>query len=86
MDECQLEVHRSLVKWKMFKEEAEAKAFKKENAGWSEIGHSDKGYYIGKSIASDLVTQAVDEAGKFYKLNVPLGADYIYGRNWGQCH
>lgn len=85
-DECQLEVHKSLVKWKMFKEEAEAKAFKKENAGWSEIGHSKKGYYIGKSIASDLITQAVDEAGKFYKLNVPLGADFIYGRTWGECH
>lgn len=85
-DECQLEMHKSLIKWKLFKTEEEAKEFKKVNLGWSEIGHSAKGYYIGYCEAGRLIQEAVKETSAYYKLNVTLAADYILGRNWGECH
>lgn len=85
-DEAQLEMHKSLIKWKMFATEDEAKAFKSENAGWSEIGHSEKGYYIGWCEAGEMIQEAVKQASRYYKLNVTLAADYILGRNWKECH
>lgn len=86
MDEAQIEVHKSFIKWKVFATEAEAKEFKKENAGWSEIGHSDKGHYIGWCRVGELIQQAVKQTSEYYKLNVTLSADYILGRNWAECH
>lgn len=85
-DEAQLEMHKSLVKWKLFQTEEEAKAFKAENPGWSEVGHSTKGYYVGWCEAGKLIQEAVVETSRYYKLNVTLSADYILGRNWAECH
>lgn len=85
-DEAQLEMHKSLVKWKLFQTEEEAKAFKAENPGWSEVGHSAKGYYVGWCEAGKLIQEAVVETSRYYKLNVTLSADYILGRNWAECH
>lgn len=85
-DEAQLEVSKSLVKWKMFKSEDEAKEFKKSNPSWSDIGHSPKGYYVGWCRAGELAVEAVTEAGKYYKLNVELTAGYMLGVNWATCH
>lgn len=86
MDEAQLEMHKSLVTWKVFKTEEEAKEFKKVNEGWSEIGHTDKGYYVGYCKAGELIQKAVKMTSESYKLNVTLAADYILGRNWAECH
>lgn len=100
LDEAQMEMHKSLVKWKMWKLEgehdekspevkaikAEIAEFKAANSGWSEIGHSDKGYYIGYCEAGRLIQEAVKETSEYYKLNVSLSADYILGRNWAECH
>jgi DNA polymerase I-like protein with 3'-5' exonuclease and polymerase domains len=85
-DEAQIEVHKSLIKWKVFAAEEDAKLFKRDNPGWSEIGHSDKGFYIGWCKVGELIQQAVKETSRYYKLNVDLSADYILGRNWGECH
>ena len=85
-DEAQLEVHKSFIKWKIFNTEEEAREFKKLNSGWSEIGHSDKGYYVGRCKAGEMIQAAVKQTSKFYKLNVTLSADYILGRNWAECH
>lgn len=85
-DEQQLEVHKSLIKWKVFETESEAAEFKKNNAGWSEIGHSDKGYYIGWCVVGSMITESVLECSRHFKLNIDLGAEYILGRNWGDCH
>jgi hypothetical protein len=87
-DEAQVELHKSLVKWKLFKTEDEAKEFKKvdEAKVWSAIGHSDKGWYVGKSIVADLAVEAANETSTMYELNVPLGIEFIFGRNWGECH
>ena len=85
-DESNLEVHKSLIKWKTFEKEEDAKAFKKENPTWSEIGHSDKGFYLGYCKAGELASLAVKQSGEYYKLNVTLSADYMLGRNWAETH
>lgn len=86
MDEAQLEVHKSFIKWKMFSTEEEAKEFKKDNPTWSEIGYSEKGYYVGWCKSGELIQEAVKQTSRYYKLNVTLSADYILGRNWAECH
>lgn len=100
-DEAQVEVSRSLVKMKSFpfeegnkESEKAAKAladsYKKEMEAtgeiWSNVGHTDKVYYVGYTLAGDLAIQAVREAGQYYKLNVELSAGYDLGTNWATCH
>ncbi len=86
-DEAQLEVKKADVKFKKFADEAEAKAFKDpEGKLWSEIIHSDKGYFRGYNRAGELATLSVVEAGKYYKLDVELSAGYCIGNNWAECH
>ena len=85
-DEAQLEVTKGLVKFKLFKTEEEAKAFRKENPEWGEIAHTEKGYYSAYSEAGVLAVESVIEAGRYYKLNVDLSAGYIVHKNWYGCH
>jgi DNA polymerase I-like protein with 3'-5' exonuclease and polymerase domains len=85
-DEAQLETAKSLVKWKMFKTEGDAKDWKSKNEGWSAIGHSERGYYVAKSIVTDLVEAAVTATSEHFGLKVPLAVEYIAGRNWAECH
>lgn len=96
-DEAQLEVTKASVKWKVFKIadyededkcKAAAKAFKAEQTDkvWSDIGHTDKVYYVGYNRAGELATLAVKQAGEYYKLNVELTAGYMLGQNWASCH
>ena len=86
LDEAQSELSKDLVKFKMFATESEAKEFKKENKDWSDVAHTDKGYYCAYSVPCILATQSVKEAGEYYKLNVELTAGYIVHRNWFGCH
>ena len=88
MDESQLEVAREQVTWKMFAAEEDAKAFKASQTDkiWSDVGHTDKGYYVGYCRAGELAVEAVNEAGKYYKLNVDLTAGYMLGNSWATCH
>jgi len=86
-DEAQMEVTKSLVDWKIFKEEDEAIAFKKSSTdNWSEVGHIGDKYFVGKSVISDLLLEAVDETTAKLKLNIPLGVEFIYGDSWATCH
>ena len=85
-DEAQLELSKSLVKFKVFKTEEEAKAFRANNLDWSEVAHTDKCWYSAYSLPGVLATQAVKEAGEYYKLNVELTAGYIIHKNWFGCH
>lgn len=85
-DEAQLEISRTLVKWKKFDSEAECKAFKDESKVWSDPVHNDRGWYRGYVLAGELATKAVREAGKYYKLNVELSAGYMLGTDWASCH
>lgn len=88
MDEAQLEVSKSLVKFKMFPTKEECQAFKDvQPVVWSDIKESPKGgYYVAYSRAGELATIAVQQAGEYYKLNVPLTAGYVVGSNWKMCH
>jgi len=70
----------------MFKTEQEGKDFRCENPAWGELGHTDKGWYCAYSLVGVLATEAVKEAGEYYKLNVELTAGYIINRNWFGCH
>ncbi len=53
---------------------------------WSDIGETNKGYYIGYHRAGELAVEAVREAGEYYNLNVDLTAGYSVGKNWADCH
>lgn len=100
-DEAQVEVSKKLItQWKLFpvanwKDEDEVKAaekackaFKAEQTDklWSEVGHTDKGYFVGYCRAGELASQAVTMAGEYYKLNVSLTAGYNIGRTWAETH
>jgi len=102
LDESQLEVNRSLVKFKTFpyvkgdnesEKQAKQKAneWKKEQEEttqkcFSDVGHTDKCYYVGYCLAGELAIQSVLEAGQYYKLNVDLTAGYMLGTDWASCH
>lgn len=87
-DEAQLEVKQSMVKFKTFETEEEAKEFKENQTNiWSDIKPSPKGgFYIAYCRAGELASMSVKEAGEYYKLNVELTAGYMLGRNWKDCH
>ena len=87
-DESQLEVSKSLVKFKTFPTKEECQAFKdNQDTIWSDIKESPKGgFYVGYSRAGELAALAVQQAGDYYKLNVPLTAGYVIGHNWKMCH
>lgn len=85
-DECQAEVTKDLVKFKMFKTEEEAKAFRKDNPTWGEVSHTPKGYYCAYSDVGVLAVESVKESGEYYNLNVELTAGYIIHKNWAGCH
>ncbi len=54
---------------------------------WANVHESPKGgFYSAYSLAGELASKAVHEAGKYYKLNVDLTAGYDVGSNWAQCH
>lgn len=87
MDESQLEVNRESVKFKLFDTEEEAKAFQIEGKKLSDVGHAPNGkYFRAYNRAGELACKAVNMAGEHYKLNIPLTAGYILGRNWAECH
>lgn len=90
-DEAQLEVHKSLVKWKVHTDKeviVELKTQLENETGqkWSDVGHVGDKYYIGYCKAGELAVESVHEAGKYYGLNVDLTAGYMLGTNWASCH
>jgi hypothetical protein len=72
----------------MFNSEEEAKEFKlsQTDKAWSDVGHTEKGYYVGYCRAGELAVESVAEAGQYYKLNVELTAGYMLGNSWATCH
>ena len=96
-DEGQFEISKSLVKWKKFATEEDAKAFQKEQKAlgvyWSEPVHSEgKGgshstcVYAAYSDATQIVWESVNKVSKDLKLNVPLAIEFVFGMDWKQCH
>jgi DNA polymerase I-like protein with 3'-5' exonuclease and polymerase domains len=99
-DEFQDEVSKAFVKFKIFPvldwnnqedvkaAEDMAKTFKNAQTDkiWSDIGHSNKGYYVAYSRVGEIASLSANKAGEYYNLNVKLTAGYIIGRNWAECH
>lgn len=101
MDEAQIEVTNDLIIKKFFpvteweyKDDKpfssmvlqQIKDFCIENVGWSTPHQTSDGYELSYSIVGALALQAVAQAGQYYKLNVPLTAEYAVGVNWRDCH
>lgn len=101
-DECQIEITPDLITHKMFPVTEweydkkgnpfssvvlqQIKDFCVENVGWSTPHQTSEGYELSYSIVGALALQAVGQAGQYYKLNVPLTAEYAVGANWRDCH
>lgn len=86
-DEAQGEVDKASVKFKMFKTEEEAIEFKKEQSEvWSDVQHTDKGWFVAYCRQGELIAKAVELVNRDFNLNVPLEAGYVLGRNWKDCH
>ena len=91
-DEAQIEVTKDLVKFKRFATKEECQQFRKEQRTatgmiWSEEHESPKGgWFVAYSKPGELVVKAVEETTQYYKLKVPLSADYVVGTGWDNCH
>lgn len=87
MDEAQGEVNKESVKFKMFSSEDEATAFKAaQHQVWSDVQHTDKGWFVAYCPQGEMIAKAVELVNRDFKLNVPLDAGYVIGRNWNETH
>lgn len=86
MDEAQIEVTNDLISFYVFDTKEEALAYKQQNPATTDIHEQGGKYTVGYSIVGDLALQAVAQAGEYYKLNVPLTAEYAIGSCWRDCH
>lgn len=92
MDEAQNELSKGLVKWQKFATKAEAKAYQAEQKAqgiyWSEPTHErpDGSVFLGYSDVSQIIWDSVNKVSKDLKLNVPLAIEFVYGKNWNDCH
>ena len=89
-DEAQLAVNPKLLSFKTFDTEEEAKIFvnenKIENYSISTISHGKKYYVCMPNDVSKAIEDGVKQASELLKLNVPLGIEWVVGKNWSQCH
>lgn len=85
-DEAQFEVTKDLIKWKKFADKESCSTFIKDNNEWLGPVKSERGYFAGYSVISDIVKEAVELTNKHYKLNVPMAVDPQFGTNWAECH
>lgn len=88
-DECDLFVNPNLFEIVRFTSKQEALDYV---SGWdqdqlSAIGHNNDTWYICKpNVVSKAITQSMQEIEELLKIKVPMGYDYMVGRNWAQCH
>jgi hypothetical protein len=90
-DENQLLTSTKMYKFKVFNTQDEADDFVKNwdstQGQISAVGHSDKGYYVAlPNAVSKGISEAIEKTEKLLKINVPLGFEWIAGKNWYQCH
>ncbi|CAD2070382.1 putative DNA polymerase [Escherichia phage Paula] len=72
-----------LDKVNTWKEEEE----KRTGKIWANVHESPKGgWFTAYSRAGELASIAVNKAGEYYNLNVPLTAGYDVGNSWASCH
>ena len=90
MDEAQAELSKTLVRWKKFESEAEAKAFiseqKQQGVYFSQPSEKAGKFYVGYSEVTQIIWECVNKVSKDLKLNVPLAIEFVFGINWADCH
>ena len=90
MDECQLAVNPSLIKYKVFKIEDEANEFvntwQGEQLGSIVEGKGGTFVVALPNPVSQAITKAIDMAVEEVNLKVPLGCEWVVHRNWMGCH
>lgn len=90
MDECQLAVKPSLIKYKVFKTEDELKEFEStwegEQLGSPVEGKNGALVVALPNVVSRAITKAIDMAVEEVKLNVPLACEWVVHKNWFGCH
>ena len=85
-DEAQSEVSVKSIEFKTFNTKEEAEAFN-DGRAWSGVGHGKDGkFYRAWCLAGQYAMEAVEETGEYYKLNIPLEAEYMIHRNWAGTH
>lgn len=82
---------------KALAQEFKDRQLKETGEVWSDISHSDKGWYVAYCKAGELAVQSVSLAGIFYRATdddtspvaahaLDLTAGYIVNRSWAGCH
>lgn len=71
--------------------EIEAAQWMKDNPVdglYSAIGHTDSGlhYVTLPNIVSETILEAIDKTVEEHEIRVPLGIEWITGKNWYMCH
>lgn len=88
-DECQLFINKNFFKYRSFNTEDEAKTFVKEWVGVEQLSAISHGTKVFVALPND-VTKAIEKAmntvNNKFKLKVPLGYEWMVGRNWAECH
>lgn len=88
-DEQDMYANPKLFKFEIFetKEVAEKFVEKWEGRQLSAIGKGKKGYFVClPNAVSTSIEDSMKEVEKGLKLNVPMGFEYMLGRNWYECH
>lgn len=83
-DEGQFSVHQSLVTFKIFPTEEEAKEAQTPDS--SAVCHVNGKYFLAYSPVAGIIREAIDEATKILNFRVPLGFEWQVGDNWASCH
>lgn len=83
-DEGQFSVHQSLVSFKIFATEDEAKESQTPDS--SAVCNVNGKYFLAYSPVAGIIREAIDEATKILNFRVPLGFEWQVGDNWASCH
>ena len=83
-DEGQYSVHQSLVTFKIFKTEEEAKAAQTSDS--SAVCHVNDKYFLAYSPVAGIIQEAIENATQVLNFRVPLGFEWQVGDNWASCH
>ncbi len=88
-DEQDMYCNPDLFSFKRFDTKEEAEYFVKnwEGGQLSAIGESHKGFYVTlPNPVSEAIEKSMREVESVFKINVPMGFEYMLGKNWYQCH
>ena len=84
-DEVQYAVHPKLMSVKVFKDDDEAKNNLTPNC--SAVGHGSKGPYVAYETAPvTCIKKGIEIVEKELNMRLPMGFEWIAGKDWSQCH